>query len=50
MLLAVATPMLMIAPMREGTLIVVWVKNSAQTMPDRAPGKAVMMIKGSNQD
>ena len=39
MLLAVATPMHMIAPNREGTLNVVCVTNNIQRMPAKAPGK-----------
>ena len=39
MLLAVATPMLMIAPISDGTLMVVPVTNSIQTMPASAPGQ-----------
>jgi hypothetical protein len=46
--LAVATPMHMIAPVRAGTLTVVWVKNSIQTMPASAAGSAVMMMNGSS--
>ena len=37
MLLAVATPMHMIAPVSDGTLRVVWVKSKIQQMPARAP-------------
>ena len=47
MLFAVATPMLMIAPIIDGTLKVVWVSNSNHTMPTNAPGSAVMMMNGS---
>ena len=50
MLLEVATPMLMTAPMSEGTLSVVRVKKSIQTIPHNAPGNAVMMMNGSLQD
>ena len=39
MLLAVATPMHMMAPVSAGTDSVVWVTNSIQTMPARAAGK-----------
>ena len=49
MLLAVATPMHMIEPIREGTLKVVWVTNSIQTMPASAPGSAIRMMNGSSQ-
>ena len=50
MLLAVATPMHMMAPIRAGTLSVVPVKNSDRTMPARAAGRAVMMMNGSSHD
>ena len=50
MLLAVATPMHMIAPISAGTLTVVWVKNSIQSMPASAPGNAVRMMNGSSHD
>ncbi len=50
MLLAVATPMLMMAPIRAGTLSVVPVRNRKTTMPARAAGSAVRMMKGSSQD
>ena len=50
MLFAVATPTVMIAPIRDGTLNVVPVATSSQTMPQKAPGKAMMMISGSVQD
>ena len=49
MLLAVATPRHMIAPISAGTLMVVWVMNSIQTMPASAAGSALMMISGSSQ-
>ena len=49
-LLAVATPMHMMAPVSAGTLTVVCVTKSIQTMPARAAGRAVMMISGSSQD
>ena len=49
-LLAVATPMHMMAPVRAGTLTVVCVRNSIQTMPASAAGNAVMMMKGSSKD
>ena len=39
MLLAVATPMHMMAPVKAGTLRVVPVRNNIQTMPASAPGK-----------
>ena len=42
--------MLMTAPMRDGTLSVVRVKKSIQTIPHNAPGNAVMMMNGSLQD
>ena len=46
---AVATPMLMIAPISDGTLNVVVVIKSIQTMPAKAPGSAVIMMSGSVQ-
>ena len=46
MLFAVATPTLMIAPVSAGTLSVVWVMNSIQTMPANAAGSAVTMMNG----
>ena len=48
--LAVATPTLMMAPISDGMLSVVWDTNSATMMPMSAPGSAVMMMKGSLQD
>ena len=50
MLFAVATPMHMMEPISDGTLKVVWVTNSIQRMPARAPGSAVRMINGSTHD
>ena len=50
MLLAVATPMLMMAPISAGTLSVVPVRNRKTTIPASAAGSAVMMMKGSSQD
>jgi hypothetical protein len=50
MLFAVATPMAMIAPISEGTLIVVPLRNSIQMIPHSAPGKAMMMMNGSVHD
>ncbi len=50
MLFAVATPMHMIAPIRAGTLSVVWVRKRIQRMPASAPGSAVRMMNGSIQD
>src|ERR1700722_19024953 len=41
--LAVATPIDMMAPIRLGTLKVDWVRNSAHTIPQKAPGRAQMM-------
>ncbi len=49
-LLAVATPMHMIAPVKAGTDIVVWLTNSIQTIPAKPAGSAVTMTKGSAQD
>ena len=45
-LLAVATPMHMIAPVSAGTDSVVCVANSIQMMPASAAGSAVMMTNG----
>jgi len=39
-----------IAPIKDGTLSVVRVINSIQTIPAKAAGSAVMMMKGSIQD
>ena len=50
MLLAVATPMHMIEPISEGTLKVVCVTNSIHRIPDRAPGRAIRIMKGSSHD
>ena len=50
MLLAVATPMHMMEPISDGTLKVVWVMNSIQTMPASAPGSAIRMMNGSSHD
>ena len=50
MLLAVATPMHMMAPISAGTLSVVWVTNRNSTIPASAAGSAVMMMNGSSQD
>ena len=49
-LLAVATPMHMMAPVSAGTDSVVAVANSIQTMPASAAGSAVMITNGSVQD
>ncbi len=49
-LLAVATPMHMMAPVSAGTDNVVPVANSIQTMPAMAAGSAVTITKGSLQD
>ena len=49
-LLAVATPMHMIAPVSAGTDSVVSVANSIQTMPASAAGSAVTITNGSLQD
>ena len=40
----------MIAPISAGTLSVVPVMKSIQTMPASAPGSAMMMMKGSDHD
>ena len=50
MLLAVATPMVMMAPVSAGTLNVVAVKNNIQQIPASAAGNAVTMTKASIQD
>ncbi len=50
MLFDVATPTLMIAPISEGTLMLVCVRNSAQRMPAMVPGRAERMMKGSSHD
>src|ERR1700682_2948479 len=50
MLLAVATPMHMIAPVSAGTESVVLVANSIQTMPASAVGSATTITNGSSQD
>ncbi len=50
MLFAVATPMVMMAPVIAGTLKVVAVRNSIQQIPASAAGSAVMMMKASTQD
>ena len=49
-LLAVATPMHIMAPISEGTLSVVPVTNSIHRMPAIAPGSAVRMMNGSSHD
>ena len=49
-LLAVATPIVMMAPVNAGTLSVVPLKNSIQAIPAKAAGSAIMMISGSIQD
>ena len=38
------------APVNEGTLRVVRVSQQIQTMPAKAPGSAVMIMKRSSQD
>ena len=50
MLLAVATPTLIMAPISAGTLKVVCVTNRNITIPAMAAGSAVMMMNGSSQD
>ena len=50
MLLAVATPMVMMAPVMAGTLKFVAVRNNIQHIPASAAGSAVMMINASIQD
>ena len=44
-----ATPMVMMAPISEGTLKVVCVTKSIQRMPQKAPGIAIRMMSGSSQ-
>jgi hypothetical protein len=48
--LAVATPMVMMAPVSAGTLSVVPVMNSIHAMPASAAGSAVMMMAASSHD
>jgi hypothetical protein len=50
MLLAVATPMVMIAPVSAGTLSVVPVTKSAHAMPASAAGSAAITMNASIQD
>ncbi len=50
MLLAVATPIVMIAPVSAGTLKVVAVRNNVQQIPASAAGRALMMMNASTQD
>ena len=50
MLLAVATPMHMMDPVRAGTLMLVLVTNRNHTIPASAAGSAEMMMNGSSQD
>ena len=50
MLLAVATPTHMMAPISAGTLSVVRVRNRTSTIPASAAGNAVMIMNGSSQD
>ena len=50
MLLAVATPTHMIAPISAGTDSVVPVRNRIHTMPASAPGSAIRMMNGSSHD
>ena len=49
-LFAVATPMVMIAPVNAGTLRCVPVMNSIQAIPAKAAGNALMMMSGSTHD
>ncbi len=48
--LAVATPIVMMAPVSDGTDSVVPVTNSIHAMPASAAGRAVTMISGSIHD
>ena len=50
MLLAVATPMHMMAPISDGTFKVVCVIKSIHRIPASAPGSAIRMMNGSSQD
>ncbi len=50
MLFEVATPITMMQPMSDGTLIVVRVTKRAQRMPARAPGSAMRIMNGSIHD
>ena len=50
MLLAVATPIVMIAPVSAGTDSVVPVMKSIQAMPASAAGSAAMMMTASIHD
>ena len=50
MLLATATPTVIMAPIIAGTLTVVCVTNNIQMMPEIAPGKATTMMNGSSHD
>ncbi len=50
MLFAVATPIVMIAPVSAGTDSVVPVMNSIQAMPASAAGSAAMMMAASIHD
>ena len=50
MLLAVATPMHMIAPVKAGTESVVRVMNNVQTIPASAVGNALTITNGSSHD
>ena len=47
---ATATPMAMIAPISDSTLMVVRVITSIHSTPASAPGTAIMMMSGSSQD
>ena len=50
MLLAMAMPRHIMVPMSAGTLTVVPVTKSIQTMPASTPGSALTMISGSSHD
>ena len=50
MLLAVATPTVMIAPISAGTLKVVPERYNIQTIPTSAPGSPVRITNGADQD
>ena len=46
---AVATPIVMIEPISDGTLNVVRLRYSIQRIPENAPGSAIKMMNGSSQ-
>ncbi len=50
MLFAVAIPIVISAPISDGTLNVVWVRNNIHTIPAKAPGSAMRMMNGMVHD